>query len=154
MKTKNEDEIRSLISTMLRVLNKFSRVERQPITLKNGEILSTKEIHTIKVIGDNKTMNVTEVGETFGVTKGAASQMISRLVKKGFVSKIISSHSNKEFELSLTKKGQQAFGVHESLHGKEFEELLKCLNCMSVDQLSTSEEIFGALEMVINMRLK
>ena len=154
MNIKNEKQIKNMISKMLRIVNKLSRVEKQPIVLDNGQVLSTKEIHTIQVVGENKIINVTEVGAHFGVTKGAASQMISRLVSKGFIAKVVSSHSNKEYELSLTGKGKIAFDAHERYHGKELRELIKHLKQFELDQLMISEQVFDALEITIDKRLE
>ena len=146
--------IRSLISGMFRVTNKFSRVEKLPIALDNGETLSTREIHTVQAVGDHKVKNVTEVGEYFGVTKGAASQMVSRLFEKGFVDKKISSHSNKEYVLSLTANGMLAYLAHEKHHGQELQQLVNLLAELNTDELVLAQKVIAIFERVIDRRLK
>ena len=148
-----ENGIQELIYQMFRIASMFSRAEQQPFALENGEVLSTREIHTVAALGKRQKMNVTQIGEYFGVTKGAASQMVKRLVMKGFLNKRFAAHSNKEYELSLTAKGQQAFAVHEQLHGKELQELSGYIGQFSIEQIELSAKLFAAYEKVLAKRL-
>lgn len=151
---KNKKTIsKNLIADIFRIANKISRIEAMPIVLDDDESLSTREIHTIQAVGDKKVVNVTDVGDYFGVTKGAASQMLSKLVRKGFVSKNISAHSNKEYELFLTEKGKLAYDAHEKQHGKEFTQLLSYLSELDEQELFFSEKVVGMFEEVIDRRL-
>jgi DNA-binding MarR family transcriptional regulator len=47
-----------------------------------GIPLYRSEIHTIETVGKNPGINVTRLSERTGVTKGATSQMLTRLGKK------------------------------------------------------------------------
>ena len=150
----NEEPVKIVVGKLLRLLNKFARVEKLPIRIDGGIELTTKEVHTIQAIGEHKKINVTEVGAHFGVTKGAASQMVSRLVERGFVDKAVSAHSNKEFELTLTDLGWRAFRAHERFHGKDMDELVRQLQSFSPEQLQDVSSVLRLFETVMDKRLK
>lgn len=149
-----EEQIKAVVRKLWCVVNKFTQVEKQRIAVSKGVELTTKEIHSIQLIGECEKINVSEVGIRFGVTKGAASQIISRLVKKGFVNKKVSAHSNKEFELSLTESGWHAYRVHESLHGKEMNEIMAQIKLFSYEQICHTAKILEVFDSVADKRLK
>lgn len=149
-----EEPVKIVVGKLLRLLNKFARVEKLPIRIDGGLELTTKEVHTIQAIGERKKINVTEVGKHFGVTKGAASQMVSRLVERGFVDKAVSAHSNKEFELTLTYLGWQAFRAHERFHGKDMDELVQQLKAFPASQLRDVSTVLGRFEVIMDKRLQ
>ena len=68
-----------------RILNKFQRLEPISIQLGPGKAITHKELHVIQAIGEIEQINITKIGAHFGVTKSAASQVVSKLVKKGLV---------------------------------------------------------------------
>ena len=71
------------------------------------------EIHTVQAIGKSAGINVTQLAERMGVTKGAVSQMVSRLVEKGMVQKARAQDNAKEVCLNLTELGRVGFHNHE-----------------------------------------
>jgi DNA-binding MarR family transcriptional regulator len=71
--------------------------------------LHMAEIQTILAIGKNENINVTNLAKFRGITKGAISQMINKLVKKGLVIKNISSQTDNEVMIQLTKRGKEVF---------------------------------------------
>lgn len=154
MKNMQKEQISRLISSLFRVSSKFSRVDKQPLVLENKENLSTREIHTVQAVGEGRVKNVTETAEYFGVTKGAASQMISRLVEKEYVRKAVSAHSNKEYVLSLTGRGEMAFQEHARQHGRELNELQNMLAELSTAELQHALSVLEIFESTVDKRLQ
>lgn len=99
-----------------RVIHLYNGIESKKRDFGLGYELSMKEIHTIQYIGDQPNINVTALASKQGVTKGAASQMISRLVKKGLVIKEKAANSDLEIVLRLTEEGQKAYLGHQAFH--------------------------------------
>jgi DNA-binding MarR family transcriptional regulator len=152
METK-EDLIKSTIRKLLRVAKMYSRIEELPIPVDEGLEVTTREAHTIEAVGENEPMSVTQVATYFGITKSAASQMVARLTKKGFLIKKQAVHSNKEFELSLTELGWQAFRAHERFHGGDKADLVERLSAFSLSQIATLSVLLESLESVMDQRL-
>ncbi|MDD4952814.1 MAG: MarR family transcriptional regulator, partial [Desulfovibrionaceae bacterium] len=107
----------------------------------------------IQAIGNQEHMSVTEVAAVFGVTKSAASQMVSRLVDKGFLEKRQAPHSNKEYQLRLTPLGWKAYDAHENFHGKDREELIKRLRTVSKSEIIAVTTLLDAMNNVLDRRM-
>ncbi len=101
---------------MERIIHLYIQHEKKPRYYGTDDKLTRAEIHTINMIGQNTGINITDLSQLRGITKGAMSQMIYRLVKKGYVSKNVSEQSDSEVALSLTKKGELAYEAHLAFH--------------------------------------
>jgi DNA-binding MarR family transcriptional regulator len=152
METK-EDLIKATIRKLLRIAKMYSRIEELPIPVDEGLEVTTREAHTIQAVGENEPMSVTQVASNFGITKSAASQMVAKLTKRGFLTKKQAVHSNKEFELSLTQLGWQAFRAHEQFHGRDMAGLVDRLSAFSLSQIATLSVLLEALGSVMDQRL-
>jgi DNA-binding MarR family transcriptional regulator len=86
-----------------------------------GFVLYKIEIHTIQNIGNNPGINSTDLTGRMGVTKSAVSQMVKKLIKKGFLCKVTSSDDARESALELTDLGWKAFYAHERFHTQIYE---------------------------------
>jgi DNA-binding MarR family transcriptional regulator len=100
---------------MERILNKTVREFNKKKKYKDI-MLSVTELHTIVAIGDNEGINLMNLAKLKGVTKGASSQMVYKLVKKGLVIKKPSEHSDKEIQLFLTLLGRDVYKQHTRFH--------------------------------------
>ncbi len=87
-------------------------MHQAPREYGTGVPLYGSEIHTIQAIGKSIGTNVTELAEKMGVTKGAVSQMVSKLVEKGMVRKTRAQDNAKEVVLELTELGRIGFRNH------------------------------------------
>ena len=88
-------------------------MQQAPREYGTGVALHGGEIHTIQAIGETLGMNVTQLAERMGVTKGAVSQMVSKLVEKGMVRKARAQDNAKEVIVHLTELGQTGLRNHE-----------------------------------------
>jgi DNA-binding MarR family transcriptional regulator len=152
METK-EDLIVAMTQKLMRILNKRAHIEELRVRFDEGVELTPKEIHTIQAIGEHKQINVTNLADHFGVTKSAASQIVAKLVGKGFVDKRQAAHSNKELELSLTELGWRAFQAHERFHGQHLAELVNRLSAFSLSQIATTSVLLDVMESILEERL-
>ena len=66
------------------------------------------------VIKNKIDTNATEIAKQLGLTKGAISQTISRLEKKGIILKTKDPYNKNELTLSLTTLGKKAYKLCES----------------------------------------
>ncbi|MBE1426247.1 DNA-binding MarR family transcriptional regulator [Desulfomicrobium macestii] len=146
--------ILTTIRQFVRVARKYADAENLPIPVEGHGEISTREAHIIEAVGDTPEINVTALAKRFGVTKSAASQMVSRLVQKGFVDKSPAPHSNKEFILTLTELGWRGFAAHERFHGQDLARLKSRLGAFSLSQVATLSVLLEAIDDVIDKRLK
>lgn len=74
------------------------------------------EIHMIRDIKENAGLHITALAEKMNITKGAVSQMVKRLEKKGLVEKYSLDENLSKCFVRLTKKGEKADREHLRLH--------------------------------------
>jgi len=120
MNNKNKTKISY---TLLRVMNKLFEVDKKTRSYGTDKQLYEAEIHMIKSIKENEGIHVTGLAEILGVTKGAVSQILIKLDKKGMLIKDKDINNQSRLVLKLTPKGELAYIHHEKLH-QEFDDLV------------------------------
>lgn len=101
---------------------KLSEIDRKTRYYGTDQPLYHAEIHMIKSIKENEGIHVTGLADMLGVTKGAVSQMIQKLGRKGMIVKATDPQNLSRRLLRLTPKGETAYLQHEKLH-QEFDDL-------------------------------
>jgi DNA-binding MarR family transcriptional regulator len=81
----------------------------------------SSEVHCIEYLGKNEDSNVTELAESFYMTRGAISKITKKLIKKGVIESYQKSDNKKEVYFRLTEQGKAINNIHEKLH-KEFQD--------------------------------
>lgn len=113
------NELQTLIDLFLKILHLYSVISRKPKDYGTGDLLYFTELHTIIVVARNHEINMTELAEIMGVTRGAISQTIRRLVAKNLILK--SNITNrKEVNLKLSEKGLVVYKAQESFQKEIF----------------------------------
>jgi DNA-binding MarR family transcriptional regulator len=110
--TKEKTLLRESQELFTRLLMKFDLLDKVPFIFAR-EAIPRAQLHMIDAIGKGHGTTVTALADYFMITKGAVSQIVSKLCARGFVSKSKSDSGGKEILLELTKKGREAFEVHE-----------------------------------------
>jgi DNA-binding MarR family transcriptional regulator len=140
---------------IMQVVNKIIFSEKKKVMKFKGISLYPSEIHLLLVIKDDIDSNATKIAKQLGLTKGAVSQTLSRLEKKGVILKIKDPYNKNELNLSLTDFGKEAYELCQStkmafieahdelltkLNSKEKEVVLKFLLHMekTIDEIELS----------------
>lgn len=111
-----QTNIDRLCECFLQTVHQFGRLEKEMHTYGTEQKLHLSETHTIAAVGSYDAINITNLAKLQGVSRSAASQMVSRLVKKDFIQKKISPKTENEVVLSLTKNGKKVWQWHEKQH--------------------------------------
>jgi DNA-binding MarR family transcriptional regulator len=144
--TDQEKKMQVLVEQFLRIINKYNALQKKPYDFGIGERLHPAEIHTVSAIAGAGTVNVTELAGKLGVTKGAVSQMVSRLEKKGLVRKSRDRANDKEVLLDLTRRGKKAHEGHARFHGGMYGEFTAMMESMSPEQAMLFGDVLGRIE--------
>ena len=144
------DKIHTFKETFLRIINKFKTLEKIPIDHGTGHLLYASEINTLEIIGKSPGINVTELAKRKGVTKGAVSQIVTKLEKKQLITKFKDPENEKVVLLRLDKKGKIAFKNHEKFHEKYDSAIIKKLKEMSFEQIALVTNTFEILEETVD----
>jgi len=138
----------------MQAAGKYAQVEMLPIRVDDEHEVTTREAHVIEAIGNASVINVTMLSSHFAVTRSAASQMVSKLINRGFVRKEFAPSSAKEYRLFLTDLGCKAYDAHDHLHGQERKALFEKLASFAPSELAVLSSVFEALTSVMDVRLQ
>ncbi|MFA9464666.1 MAG: MarR family winged helix-turn-helix transcriptional regulator [Velocimicrobium sp.] len=139
---------------MERIIHKYNQVEQKKRLYGSNITLSRSEIHTIAAVGEHPEMNVTTLANMQGITKGAASQMIYKLVDKGFVQKSVSPTSDTQVCLTLTEQGRVAYGSHKEYHETTNEQFFALLREIPEDVSKQMEYLLEEFDKSLDEKLK
>ncbi len=145
--------LEGLSGKLLKVIYKHARINELPVTLSGGVELTPKEIHFLTAIGENEGINVKELGDHFGVTKSASSQMVSKLQRSGYVDKRKSPHNNKEVRLFFTGPGREIFNGLVRMRREQMEDLLCRLDRFSLSEVEVASGLMTVIEAYVSERL-
>ncbi|URZ17168.1 MarR family winged helix-turn-helix transcriptional regulator [Clostridium felsineum] len=135
-----------MIHKFEKVMNKYNKSEKKPRYYGTKDLMYRSEVHTIDAIGKNNKINVTELALYLGITKGAVSQMVDKLIKKDMVIKEIVSSKENEVSLELTEKGKEVYTGHKAYHTELYSEIGKRLEHLENKDLESFLEIINILE--------
>ena len=129
-----------------KLINKFVDKEMVPRILDSGELLYRIEIHVIVAIAENPGINLTGLSEVLGVTKGAISQKVKILEKKGYVKRYKNLDNNKKLLFELTEKGNKVFLGHIEFHKQFNDRILKEVGKIEDSDLEKIIKMFKVIE--------
>ena len=98
------------------ILNLAQQLEAQPKRYGTDVLLTGTDIHLLEIIGDNPKVSVTDIARMAGVTKGAVSQKLKQLEKKGVVFKQEDPENLSRSIVALSSKGKVAYFAHKHWH--------------------------------------
>lgn len=105
---------------LLDAVEQFNRYDKKARTFGTDQELFVSEIHLMDFIGSHENCCISEIAKSTHVTKGAVSQMVKKLEKKGYLSKAEDPDNRSRVIVRLTQKGDKAFAEHRRYH-KELE---------------------------------
>lgn len=131
---------------LLVIIEKFFEVDKKTRYYGTGKPLFHSEIHMIKAIKENEGIHITGLAEILGITKGAVSQTVIKLEKKGLIVKERDINNYSKYLLTLTPLGKVAYINHLKFH-RNYEQLLtSILNGKSDENINFLKEFLFTLE--------
>jgi DNA-binding MarR family transcriptional regulator len=137
------ERIQKIAGILTRVLTKSVANEKKPRHFGVPELLHASEIHMVMHIGDNPGVHMSELARIAGVTRGAVSQLVSKLEKKELVTKAEDPGNSLKTVPVLTNKGKIAYYAHARRHEEVNKELFEF-----ADRLTDAE--FHLIETFLN----
>lgn len=140
------------LEQMERIIHKYNQRESHKRDYGVDVPLTHTEVHLIAVIGEQPGIGVKALAGAKGVTTGAASQMVRKLVEKGLVQKQISAESEAKVELTLTEKGQKCFVEHQKYHVKTNDKWNRLLDKLDDESYETLTQILEEAEKLLKTK--
>jgi len=143
----------SLAEQILRISNKLIFLEKKSIVKHGGLKLYPSEIHLIDVIAKGQDINASKMAARLGVTKGAVSQTLARLEKKGILNKTKDPQNKNELTVHFTQLGKDVLKEQIELRKTFHEQYAKYFSNISEKEkaiimgfLKKMEEFFDVLK--------
>ena len=137
-----------------RIINKIKRIEKTPRHFGTRTLLYPSEIHTIEAIGSQPGINITQLATLQGVTKGAVSQVIRKLVDKNMVQRMKDEKSDREVLLTLSPQGETAFEAHKDFHSRVEPRLIQLIQDADENQIAFMETLLKTMDQFCDRRLE
>lgn len=115
--------------------NSILRIEEDVLKNRLTEGLTISEIHAIHAIGLHGESPMNAVASRLDVTLATCTVSVGKLVDKGFAQRTRSQADRRQVLVSLTKRGREAYRVHELFHKQ-------MVDAAFVDLTSEEEAVF------------
>jgi len=139
-----------VLEIMTRIINKASSLMTEPHHFGTDDVLYASEIHMLDVIGRNPGINVTEIADKLGITKGAVPKIIRKLIHKDLICRYQTKDNKKIVLFELTDKGRTAFQHHIEWHQKFDSGIIQKLNSLNKTELLFFNDIMSDIEQYID----
>ncbi len=138
-------KLRDLIERFQAIAAKYAGLEGMAMTFPGyGRPLYKSELHFLKAVREHPEANLSGLASILGVTRGAISQILARLEKKGLVAR--ANLNRKEYAIGLTPAGETVYREHEEFHRGHFRELERAIRLLPPDKIDFIEWMFGQLD--------
>ena len=148
-----QQKYQELLAIIMRVMNKLQIAHKVARYFGTDEKLTPREAHTIQAIGRFPEINVTELADRLGVTKGTASPMVAKLARKKLVIKMKAPENCKEIRLRLSPKGEVAFHAHEMFDRQLGVRLFEVFETANHENLQFLEKFLETAETVLDEQI-
>jgi DNA-binding MarR family transcriptional regulator len=148
-----ENQLQKLIDQFLNILHLYSVINRKPKDYGTGDLLFFTEIHTISMVGKNREINMTRLADLMGVTRGAISQTIRKLVSKDLIVKS-NTTNKKEINLRLSEKGMIVYKGQESFQNEIFTFAGSLYEQADADDIELVSRLFSAISNNMQERVR
>jgi DNA-binding MarR family transcriptional regulator len=97
-----------IVRQVFQVINRLIFEERKRVFRVDDVALYPSEVHLLLVVAGDEEAGSTRIAKELGLTKGAVSQTLARLEKKGIIRKSKHPSNRSVVVLSLTEFGRKA----------------------------------------------
>jgi DNA-binding MarR family transcriptional regulator len=98
---------KELVAKILESIALIVSLDKKRIVTHEGAKLHPSEIQLLMFLYHVKDTNITAIAKEMGLTKGAISQTLSRLQKKGIINKEMFPKKKNELHVQFTDSGEQ-----------------------------------------------
>jgi DNA-binding MarR family transcriptional regulator len=146
MKTTNS----TVIHHLERVINKILFLKKKNLFQFQGVKFYPSEVHVMLVMGEKRATNATRMAERLGVTKGAVSQTLTRLEKKGVLTKTKDPYNKNELTLTFTPFGAEAFQYYSARVAENLEKHDRHLEQFTDDEKAAIQRFLIEVDTVLD----
>jgi DNA-binding MarR family transcriptional regulator len=137
---------KKILEIFIGLVNKYNAMGKHPMAFGTEYKFHHSERHMLDIVGDKPGLNITEFSKAAGVTKGAISQVVTKLEKKGALQRYRSDDNNKEIRIRLTQLGDTIYAHHQNVNEESINHLLQELDKHPEDKIEFLIHMFKWFE--------
>jgi DNA-binding MarR family transcriptional regulator len=137
---------RQLMASCLRMVNKYKAMEKFTTSYGTDAVFYHSERHLLDVMRNHPELNITDLAQRVGVTKGAISQVVAKLERKGAVERYKGSGDDKQVLVRLTPLGQTITEHHHQVNEQTVNQLCAVIEDRPQNQVDLLCEVFDWIE--------
>ena len=141
-----------LVHKILESISKITFLDRRRVVVYEKTKLFPSEIHLLLFIYAGSDKNLTKIAEHIGLTKGAISQTLSRLQKKGIVKKEPDTNKKNELHILFTNKGEKLMKHVIKLKSSLSSEYLNYIKTLSDEKKQAISDFLDIMVATINKK--
>lgn len=134
-----------IVEKTIRAFNTMQENAKQPHDYGTGQLLYQAELHTLSAICNHELVNVTELAQIMGITKGAITQVVNKLIQKGLIEKFNMPGNKKEVYFRVTESGENVNKAHYQYHKMMHAPVSKYLCGLDKEKLEAIGQYFDIL---------
>lgn len=151
---KDSQLIDRLVKPFERVASLYNELEQTTDDYGTGIPLFPSEIHAIATIEMYPNVALTELAGYLGITKGTATKLIQKLVKKKMVIKGFAEGSENRVAINLTEQGKRAADSHHQYVNAMNQQLITIYQGVSEESLADLISISDQTEKFLRKLIK
>nr|WP_321513888.1 MarR family winged helix-turn-helix transcriptional regulator [uncultured Pseudodesulfovibrio sp.] len=148
------EEMMPVLTQFSRAMTKYSLIDRKSFDFGVGMQLYPAEIHMVTTVDMHDAAGVTELAEELGTTKGAVSQLVGKLVKKGLLVKEPDPEHGARVIIRTTELGKKASDNHVNFHRNHDRDFLEFMSQLDDDAYETIRQFGEQMNMWMDNYLK
>lgn len=110
------DARKDVLYTFMELVDKAGAVKDASMDFGTGVTLTAPEIHALDRVAKAPGLHALALAEASGVTRGAMSQLLARLERKGMIRREPDPGNASRRQIALTPLGKKAVAGHERFH--------------------------------------
>lgn len=128
-----EDFIARAEEEFVKLFNSYSVIEKRKTYYVEDVAVFPSEIHAINAIAENGSLNISELANVTGLSKGAISKMARKLEKMDLLRRYHYVDNKKDVYFHLTPEGNRLNEGHRDYHTKRSQKLHEQYESISQD---------------------
>jgi len=105
-----------IINTLMDIFDKYQNIYKKAMYFGTDSLLYNSEINMITCISESNEHYIIGLAKELGITKGAVSQIVKKLEKKGMITKFVDPGNRSRLFIELTPKGICAYNQNNESH--------------------------------------
>lgn len=146
-----DQEFEKIMETLFEMSRYITVYENTPRRYQSQDLYMT-EAHALSLIATQEGMNLTQLARQSNRTKGATSQMVEKLRKRGLVEKLQSPNNASELILRLTEEGWAVYHYHHDLEKRAYGVLLKRMPDFTEEEFQSCLRVMEGIKRAASSR--